>query len=327
MATNTNANELHVIFGTGPLGKWTARELVKLGKQVRMINRSGKLTGMPARVEVVKGDAYNRDLNVEQTKGAVAIYQCAQPEYYEWTTKFMPMQTAILDAAMQNGAKFIAAENVYMYGDTHGVPMTESTPYNAHTKKGKVRQIMTEAIFAAHAAGKVRAATVRGSDFFGPDDMIYTENIFIPVQQGKKVNALGKLDQPHTWTYAPDFGNALAIVGTHDEALGQAWHAPSEAPRTQQQVFDEISAQIGKPVSAQVGGKAMLSLIGLFNKTLAEMPEMLYEFTQPFIVDSSKFQCTFGVQPTPFAQQIAETLAFARLVADSHAGPAKLPAV
>ena len=44
---NTN-QELHVIFGAGPLGKWTARELVKLGRRVRMINRSGQVAGVPA---------------------------------------------------------------------------------------------------------------------------------------------------------------------------------------------------------------------------------------------------------------------------------------
>jgi nucleoside-diphosphate-sugar epimerase len=314
-----NTSNLHVIFGTGPLGKWTARELLKQGHRVRLINRSGKLSSMPAEAEVLKGDAYNTALNIEQTKGAVAIYQCAQPEYYEWVTRFMPMQTAILDAAIANDARFIAAENVYMYGDTRGKPMTESTAYNAHTKKGKIRQAMTEAIFTAHAAGKVRAATVRGSDFFGPDDMIYTENLFVPALLGKKVNAIGRLDQPHTWTYAPDFGKALAIVGTRDEALGQAWHVPSESPRSQQQVIDAISTVIGKPVSALVGSKLMLSLIGLFNKNLAEMPEMLYEFTQPFIVDTTKFQRAFGMQPTPFAQQIVDTLTFARHVAEAHA--------
>ena len=187
--------------------------------------------------------------------------------------------------------------------------------------------LLDDGIFAAHAAGKVRVASVRGSDFFGPDDMIYTENLFIPALQGKKVNAMGRLDQPHTWTYAPDFGKALAIVGTHDEALGQAWHVPCEAPRTQQQVLDAISAQIGKPTSAMVGGKLMLSLIGLFNKTLAEMPEMLYEFTQPFILDSSKFTRTFGVQFTPFAQQITDTIAFARRIAEAQTAPARLAAV
>ena len=51
-------NELHVIFGTGALAKWTARELVKLGKPVRMISHSGKVDArIPVEAEVVKGDA------------------------------------------------------------------------------------------------------------------------------------------------------------------------------------------------------------------------------------------------------------------------------
>lgn len=318
-------SELHVIFGTGPLGKWTARELVAMGRRVRMINRSGKAGSLPSGVEVLKGDAYNLELNVQMTQGASAIYQCAQPEYYDWQAKFPALQEAILGAASRNGAKFIAAENLYMYGDTKGAPITEQTPYNPHTKKGRVRQQMTEAIFAAHGAGQVRAASVRGSDFFGPDDMIYTENLFLPALQGKPVNAMGRLDQPHTWTYAPDFGKALAIAGTRDEALGKVWHVPSNAPMTQQQVIDMISKQIGKPVKARVAGKTMLSLIGLFNKTLAEMPEMLYEFTQPFIMDSSKFTKVFGMQPTPMNAAVAETIAFAHSVEAAHATQALKP--
>ena len=48
-------NELHVVFGTGALGKWTARELVRLGKKVRMVSHSGKADSrIPAEVEVVQ---------------------------------------------------------------------------------------------------------------------------------------------------------------------------------------------------------------------------------------------------------------------------------
>ena len=212
--------ELHVIFGAGPLGKWTARELVALGKRVRMINRSGQVADVPAAVEAVKGDAYNAALNTELTQGAATIYQCAQPEYHQWPGNFPRMQAAILAVASANGARLIAAENLYMYGDPNGQPLTEAMPYHAHTVKGKVRQEMTEALFAAHAACKVRAAAVRGSDFFGPDDPIYGASSW-PGPRGGKVNLMGKSDQPHTFTYSADFGKALAIAGTHDEALGQ----------------------------------------------------------------------------------------------------------
>ena len=35
---------------------------------------------------------------------------------------------------------------------------------------------------------------------------------------------------------------------------------------------------------------------------------MLYEFEQPFVVDSSKFEQTFGMQATPIRQAIQETV-------------------
>ncbi len=38
MSTLSNFQELHVVFGTGVLGKNAARELVRLGKQVRMVD-------------------------------------------------------------------------------------------------------------------------------------------------------------------------------------------------------------------------------------------------------------------------------------------------
>jgi hypothetical protein len=40
------------------------------------------------------------------------------------------------------------------------------------------------------------------------------------------------------------------------------------------------------------------------------MVEMLYEFEQPFIVDSSKFERTFGMKATPMRTAIRETVAW-----------------
>ncbi len=37
--------------------------------------------------------------------------------------------------------------------------------------------------------------------------------------------------------------------------------------------------------------------------------EMMYEFEQPFIVDSSKFEKTFDMQATPMKEAINETVA------------------
>jgi nucleoside-diphosphate-sugar epimerase len=318
--TQMETGELHVIFGTGPLGAWTARALLELGQRVRMVNRSGKPSVALDGVEVVKGDAYNSASTTALTAGAAAVYQCAQPAYHQWEGNFPRIQQTILAGAAANQARLIAAENLYMYGDPRGQPLTESTPYAPHTRKGRVRQAMTEALFAAHRSGVVRAASARASDFFGPYDRISAELLFQPALAGKTVNMLGRLDQPHTFSYIPDFGRVLAILGTHDEALGRAWHVPSPAPVTQSELAALIGDAIGRPVRARGSGAATLRLIGLFNPAVAELVEMLYEWTQPFVMDSSAFTERFGMQPTPLPEAIRATVAWNR---DSvaHAAP------
>ncbi|HRF97158.1 MAG TPA: NAD(P)H-binding protein, partial [Aggregatilineales bacterium] len=120
-----SSSELHVVFGTGPLGKSTMLELVKHGKQVRMVNRSGTAKNLPQGVVVVKGDAYDSAQVAQLTKGAVAVYQCAQPHYYEWAEKFPPLQGAIIEGVSKSGAKLIVGDNLYMYGDPNGKPIRE----------------------------------------------------------------------------------------------------------------------------------------------------------------------------------------------------------
>jgi nucleoside-diphosphate-sugar epimerase len=305
-------NELHVVFGTGPLGKWTARELVRLGKTVRMVNRSGKIDGMPAGVEVVAGDANDVAKNIEVTKGATAVYQCAQPHYYEWAEKFPRFQAGIMEAAAKNGAKLIVGDNLYMYGDTHGQPIREELPYQPHTKKGKVRAEMAKAVLEAHKAGKVRAAIGRASNFFGPDDYVVTDLTFRNAVNNKAINLLGRTDQLHTFSYVPDFGKLLATLGTRDEALGQIWFTPSPAAVTQAELVKIMEAELGRPVKVMLAGKTLLSVLGLFNKEMAETVEMLYEWNGPFVMDSSKAEKAFGWQGTPLKTAVKATLDWCR---------------
>ena len=301
-------SDLHVIFGTGPLGKWTARELLQMGHRVRLVNRSGRAQNLPKSVEVVQGDAYDLERNTVLTQGAVSVYQCAQPAYHQWAGNFPRMQAAILEASARNGAKLVLAENLYVYGDPQGKPLTETTALNPNTRKGKIRLEMTQTAFAAHHAGRLRVTAARGSDFFGPEDQIYNNLIFKPAIAGKTVNLLGSLNQPHTFTYAPDFGQALAILGTRNEADGGVWHVPSSQPVTQGDFIRMLETQLRKPVKTVVGGKLILSLIGMFNPSVRELVEMLYEFTQPFHMNSSAFQTMFGLNPTPLQDAIKATL-------------------
>lgn len=57
-------------------------------------------------------------------------------------------------------------------------------------------------------------------------------------------------------------------------------------------------------------GKTMMWIGGLFIPVAKESVEMMYEFDQPFIVDSGKFEKTFGMKATPMKEAIKETVAW-----------------
>lgn len=303
-------NELHVIFGTGPLGKSTMRELLRLGKHVRMINRSGR-ADVPPGVEVVAGNAYDLNSTTALTRGAAAVYQCAQPEYHEWAEKFPALQTAILEGAAANGAKLIVGDNLYCYGDPDGRPITEDSPQHPHTKKGKVRKAMADAVLEAHRAGKIRAAIGRASNFLGEYDLV-GEMVFYPALAGKKPNLLGSLDAPHSFSDVGDFGKGLATLGTRDESLGQAWITPVTKAITQRELMNLLFAEIGLPPKMSALSPLMVRIGGLFSPGARETVEMMYEWQKPFIVDSSKFTRAFGIEATPIETIIRESIAYFR---------------
>lgn len=51
-----------------------------------------------------------------QHTGADVIYGATNPPYHQWRELFPPTQKALLAAAEQNDAAYVAIENVYAYG-------------------------------------------------------------------------------------------------------------------------------------------------------------------------------------------------------------------
>src|SRR3954465_6817249 len=160
-------DELHVVFGTGPVGLAVMDDLVRKGKRARMVNRSGR-ADMAEGVEVVGGDAADPTFTREVSAGASVVYFALNPPYDKWPELFPPLQTGVLEGAASAEAKLIAIENLYMYGLTGGRPLTEDLPYAPNTRKGTVRARMSNELMEAHTSGRVRVAIGRASDFFGP---------------------------------------------------------------------------------------------------------------------------------------------------------------
>ena len=305
----------HVVLGTGAIGRAVAEELVRRGESVRMVNRSGKMEEPPAGVEVVASDLYDPARVHEVTRGAKVVYQASQPPYHEWTEKFPLLQTSILEGLTGSHAKLVLVENVYMYGDPEGKALTEDTPYRAHTRKGKVRGEISKAAFAAHKEGRLRVTAARGGNFFGPwgTDSTMGARAFYPLLRGKPAQLIGRIDVPHTHTYVKDFGTALVTLGEHEAADGQAWHVPNDQPgMTQGELVRMFAEEAGVEPKINSMGKMMMAIGGLFIPEARETVEMMYEFDRPFVVDSSKFEKTFGMRATPIREAMRETVRWFR---------------
>ncbi|MFQ3661419.1 MAG: NAD-dependent epimerase/dehydratase family protein [Chloroflexaceae bacterium] len=303
---------LHVVLGAGPLGRATARALCQRGHRVRIVSRS-RAKEVPLACEVDRADLNDASAVREVVQGAAVVYQCAQPPYHLWTTQFPALQQAIIQGVAHIGAKLIVAENLYMYGAVQG-PIHEGLPAQAHTRKGRVRARLAEEVAEAHQSGLLRTAAARGSNFFGPGVRHSTlgDGVFLPALQGKPAQAIGRLDVPHSYTYIEDFGETMAILGERDEALGRHWHVPTAPAMTQRELIGMIYHELGAEPQMRGMGRLMMMAGALFLRDAREMLEMLYEFEQPFVVNSTRFERAFQVAPTPLHEAIRHTVAWYR---------------
>jgi nucleoside-diphosphate-sugar epimerase len=219
-----------------------------------------------------------------------------------------------LAAAEGNDALLVTMENLYAYGPTGGAPMTEDLPLAATTSKGRTRAAMTAELLAAADAGRIRIAIGRASDFFGAGvtESSLGERVFGNAVNGKRADFIGDPDLPHTYSYVPDVVAGLATLGTDERAVGQVWHLPGPETVTTRELLELVAHEVGHPVGIRSVPKFVVRALGLVNPLMRELGEMSYEFEEPFVLDTSKFESTFGSSGTPLATAIAETITWYR---------------
>src|SRR5580700_9490618 len=300
-------DRLHVVFGAGQVGSALAAHLAGQGIAVRSVSRHRPPA--PPGVDWRPADAADPEAAADAAKGAAVIYQCLNAPYNQWPERFPPLQRGVLAAAERNDALLVSLENLYAYGPTGGKPMTEDLPLAATGVKGRARAAMTAELLAAAEAGRVRIAIGRASDFFGPGvtaGSTLGERVFGNALAGRRADFIGHPDLPHTYSYVP-VAAGLATLGTDARAAGQVWHLPGPATGTTRALLDLVAAEIGHPVGVRSLPKLAMRALGLVNPMLRELAEMSYEFDEPFVLDTSKYQSTFGVAGTPLAAAVAAT--------------------
>jgi len=305
--------DLHVVFGTGQVGRELADQLSKMGIAVRSVSRHRPAV-LADGVDWRAADVTDPQAATDVAMGSSVVYQCLNAPYTKWPERFPPLQRGVIAAAEHNGALLVSLENLYGYGPTRGNPMTEDLPLAATTVKGRARAAMTAELLAAADAGRLRIAIGRASDFFGAGvtESTLGERVFGNAVAGKRADFLGNRDLLHTYSYVPDVAAGLATLGTDKRAIGQVWHLPGPETVTTRALLELVAGAVGHPVGVRPVPKVVVRALGFVNPMMRELAEMAYEFDEPFVLDTSKYQSAFGVAGTPLPAAINKTVAWYR---------------
>ena len=312
-------DRLHVVFGTGQVGSALTAYLARQGFAVRAVSRN-RPPALAGGCDWRAADASDPGAAADAANGASVVYQCLNAPYTQWPERFPPLQRGVLAAAEHTGALLVVLENLYGYGPTGGKPMTEDLPLAATTVKGRTRAAMTAELLAAAEAGRVRIAIGRASDFFGAgvtQGSTLGERVFGNALAGRRADFIGNPDLPHTYSYVPDIAAGLATLGTDPRAAGQVWHLPGPQTVTTRALLDLVAGEVGHPVGIRSVPKLALRPLGLVNPVLRELAETYYQFDQPFILDTSKYETAFGTAGTPLPAAVAATVAWYRTRPDT----------
>jgi len=218
-----------------------------------------------------------------------------------WQKVWPPFLQEVIKACKRHHAKLVFFDNVYMYSRTEIPFMTESSLILPPSGKGNIRAELHKMIINEVEKNNLNALIARAADFYGPDNnnsalkMMVADNLV----KGKKAQVFGDENKIHTYTYTPDAAKATAMLGNTTDAFNQVWHVPTTKEKlTTLDWIDLIAKELNKEVHLQKVPKWMLHVLGLFVPIMREFPEMLYQYEQDYVFDSSKFEKYFGVFAT-----------------------------
>lgn len=300
--------DLHVVIGGGTIGSRLARLLASNGKRVLVIARSASSDASPG-IEYRSGDATSVEGLMARAPEAKVVYNCANPPYDKWETEWPKLSKAVNEFAMRAGADLVICSNLYGYGPYEGV-LTEDLPLRATWANGRARARVWQEAKALNDAGMLRVTEVRGSDYICSNEQSRMGDRVVPnLMNGKPIQLLGALDQPHTWTDPDDVAQLMMKLADDDRSWGKPWHVPSNPPKTQRQVVADIAAALGvNSYRLSAVGRAMETILGLFNPLIRELNKSSYQFNMPFIMSSQAASETFGISAKPWHQVIEDLI-------------------
>lgn len=297
-----------VLGASGGVGRALVAELVRQGRPTRAVSRHGAEDLGTA--DFLAADLSTLDGARRACAGAAVVFHAAQPPYHRWPEEFPALTSNIIEASGEAGAKLVMVDNLYMYGPTPE-PLVEDLPRATTGRKGLTRAQMERQLLDAHARGVLRVTIGRLADYYGPHGPNSSVTVLVldPAVRGKAMRWPGSTTVQRTLHFLDDAARGLITLADHDAADGEIWHLPAAPPTTGTEFMALVNSSLDKPVRTGSIGPVAMRIGGLFSKEAKESVECMYQWTAPFVVDSSKFDAAFGpLAVTPHATAVATTI-------------------
>lgn len=302
---------MHTILGAnGVIAQELSRALASSSQPIRQVSRN------PQRVnqtdEVVAADLLDGKATANAVSGSEVVYLVAGLKYNVsvWQEQWPRVMRNVIDACKRHDSRLVFFDNVYAYGRVDGL-MTEETPFNPISKKGEVRAKIATMLLDEMHRGNLQAMVVRSADFYGPCAVNSFPNavVFERLKAKKAPQWIGNPNTIHTFTFTPDAGRAMAVLGGSPAASGQTWHLPTTKEPFAGADFVRLACDLaGQPYKLLVAPRWMMKLMGIFVPVLRENEEMMYQLDFDYRFDSSKIESAFGLKATSYRKGISESL-------------------
>ncbi|HSI74689.1 MAG TPA: NAD-dependent epimerase/dehydratase family protein [Lunatimonas sp.] len=295
---------LHTILGsTGNIGTSLAKELATAYEaNVRLVSRNP--LPIAGNEELKKANLLNDGEVEEAVNGSEIVYLVVGITYKTrlWQEQWPVIMKNTIKACKKHGAKLVFFDNMYCYDPGHVGHLTEESPVNPQSKKGKVRAQIDQMIWDEVSNGGLQAMIVRAADFYGPGAKLsfLNESVINRMKAGKTAQWLYAGDKKHSFTYIPDAAKATAFLAQQADAWNQVWHLPtSNAYPTGQECVNILAKHLGAAPKLAILPGFMVNLLAVFIPLLREIKELKYQLAEDYCFDSSKIETKYGLKPTP----------------------------
>lgn len=304
---------MQTILGAGgAIATEIAKALTQYTDEIRLVSRN------PAKVNpgdsLVSADLTNYEQTLIAAKDSKVVYLTAGLPYNTkiWERDWPVIMNNVIKACLKNNTRLVFFDNIYLYDGEDLDPITENTPINPPSKKGKVRAQIVEVLWKAVREQGLMALIARSADFYGPSVKkvsLLTETVIKPLSEGKTANWLMGDSYKHSFTYTVDAGKATALLGNTVDAFGETWHLPTaKDPLTGKEWVEAIAAELKVKPRYRTVNKLMVKILGAFIPVMKESVEMLYQYDRDYVFNSDKFEDKFSFTPTSYESGIREII-------------------